>query len=148
MSLRTLQTASILYVWMPAPAGASVIKFFSGLVITATLDRLKSCWLLRADGHRAADPWSRPRQRRGREKKRCERLQQCDCAGGLRAKLKANPYKPQLPSILLSNVCSLDNKRHHLQFKLDSKKEISNCCTIIMTESWLNSSISDNGVNL
>ncbi|CAG6007082.1 unnamed protein product, partial [Menidia menidia] len=49
-----------------------------------------------------------------------------------------------LPSILLSNVHTLDNKIDHLQLELTSNRELGNCSARILT--WLTSSIPDNAI--
>lgn len=58
-------------------------------------------------------------------RKRCARLRK---RAGIRTKLKANPSRPALPYILLSNILSLDNKTDLLQLQLSSQREIRNCC--------------------
>ncbi len=50
---------------------------------------------------------SRPQRRRY---KRRERKQKRGKRGGIRARLAANPHKPAIPTIVLANVRSLDNK--------------------------------------
>ncbi len=91
----------------------------------------------------AADPPNSTSRQRTKQR-RCDQRRKRGCRGGLTAKLKANPYKTPLPSIFLSNVRSLKNKTDHLQLELTSKREMRNCCSIILTETWLNSSILDN----
>ncbi|CAG5867183.1 unnamed protein product [Menidia menidia] len=51
-------------------------------------------------------------------------------------------------TILLSNVRSLVNQIDHLQLELSSKRELRNCCVLILMDSWLISSIPDNAVSL
>lgn len=63
-------------------------------------------------------------------------------------KLKGKPYKMPLPSIFLSNVRSPENKMDHPQLELTTKREMRNCCVMILTETWLNSSIPDNAVTM
>lgn len=36
----------------------------------------------------------------------------------------------------------------HLQLELTSKQEVRNCCALILTETWLNTSIPDNVVSI
>ncbi len=55
---------------------------------------------------------SRPQRRRY---KRCERKQKRGKRGGIRARLAANPHKPAIPSIVLANVRSLDNKLDYIR---------------------------------
>lgn len=57
------------------------------------------CW-------RRRKRWGRPSMSR----KRCARLSKRGSRAGISARLKAKPNRPALPSILLSNVRSLENK--------------------------------------
>ncbi len=57
---------------------------------------------------------SRPQRRRY---KRCERKQKRGKRGGIRARLAANPHKPAIPSIVLANVRSLDNKLDYIRLQ-------------------------------
>lgn len=68
------------------------------------------------------------RQRRQRKQKQGKR-------GGLRAKLKANPYKPVIPSLFLTNSQSLNNKMDelHLWITFHSLEY----CVLIITETRL-----------
>lgn len=73
----------------------------------------------------------------GRKKgcrKRCARLRKRGKRAGIRTKLKANPSRPALPYILLSNIRSLDNKTDLLQLQLTSQREIRNCCVFNGTD--------------
>ena len=44
---------------------------------------------------------------------------------------------PPLPSILLANVQSLDNKMDELHARTNFQREIMNCCVLTFTETWL-----------
>ena len=81
----------------------------------------------------------RRRSRRERKQKRGKR-------GGARAKLKANPHRAPLPSILLANVRSLEHKLDHLRAELTSRQEIKDCCALIFTESWLTANVPDSAI--
>ncbi len=71
----------------------------------------------RAAGPRSPSPTpttaSRPQRRRY---KRRERKQKRGKRGGIRARLAANPHKLAIPTIVLANVRSLDNKLDYIQF--------------------------------
>ncbi len=54
---------------------------------------------------------SRPQRR---HYKRRERKQKRGKRGGIRARLAANPHKPAIPTIVLANVRSLDNKLDYI----------------------------------
>ncbi|KAI3361639.1 hypothetical protein L3Q82_001999 [Scortum barcoo] len=61
--------------------------------------------------------------------------------GGLRAKLQANPYRPALPSLFLTNTRSLVNKMDERKLRIVSAKIDS--CVAIVTETWLDNNIPD-----
>ncbi len=48
-------------------------------------------------------------------RKRCERGRKRGKRGGIRARLRANPTRPALPTLMLSNVRSLENKLDLIQ---------------------------------
>lgn len=81
-------------------------------------------------------------------RRRCDRKRKRGSRGGLTAKLKANPCRTPLPSVLLANVRSLENKVDYLKLDLTTNHEVRDCCVIILTETWLNSSISDEAVSM
>ncbi|KAF7667660.1 hypothetical protein LDENG_00052230 [Lucifuga dentata] len=62
-------------------------------------------------------------------------------------RLKANCTGPALPSVLLSNICSLDNKLDHLRLLL-TRREVKHCCAFIFTEMWLHGNIPDSAIQL
>ncbi len=65
------------------------------------------CLLLKPDLETAASPTDATRTRR--RCKRCERGRKRGKRGGIRARLRANPTRPALPTLMLSNVRSLEN---------------------------------------
>ncbi len=75
----------------------------------AAIEKLRGLsLLLEPDLETAASPTDatrNPRQRR----KRCERGRKRGKRGGIRARLRANPTRPALPTLMLSNVRSLEN---------------------------------------
>ncbi len=68
---------------------------------------------------------SRPQRRRY---KRCERKQKRGKRGGIRARLVANPHKPAIPTILLANVRSLDNKLDYIRLLRSTQRTVRDCC--------------------
>ncbi|KAK2880213.1 hypothetical protein Q8A73_022911 [Channa argus] len=60
-----------------------------------------------------------------RRHKRSQRMQKRGKRGGIRARLTANPHKPTIPTILLANVCSLDNKLDHIRLLRSTQKTVS-----------------------
>ncbi len=73
----------------------------------ATTEKLQGlCLLLKPDPETAASPTDATRTKRRR--RRCERGQKRGKRGGIRARLRANPTSPAIPSLMLSNVRSLE----------------------------------------
>lgn len=62
---------------------------------------------------------------------------------GLHARPKTWATKPPLPSLLLVNVCSLDNKLHGFKARLQTQCETRDCCALLFTETWLSCNIHD-----
>ena len=67
---------------------------------------------------------------------------------GIKARLKTKPTRPAVPTILLSNVRSLENKLDELRLMRGSLKVWRDCCLFIFTESWLHENIPDEAVQL
>lgn len=80
----------------------------------------------------------RHRLQRRRKQKRGKR--------GLRAKLKANPHKPAIPSLFLANVRSVNNKMDEL--RLQSAAHSRDYCALVLTETWLDQNIPDAAIQL
>ncbi len=68
---------------------------------------------------------SRPQRRRY---KRRERKQKRGKRGGIRARLAANPHKPAIPTIVLANVRSLDNKLDYIRLLRSTQRTVRDCC--------------------
>ncbi len=88
---------------------------------------------------------SRPQRRRY---KRRERKQKRGKRGGIRARLAANPHKPAIPTIILANVHSLDNKLDYIQLLRSTQRTVRDCCAFVFTETWLNNSVPDCAIQL
>ncbi|KAK2905569.1 hypothetical protein Q8A73_009512 [Channa argus] len=71
-------------------------------------------------------------QVRGR-RKRCSRKRKRGKQAGVRARLNANPSRPALPSLLLSNVCSLDNKLEYIPLQRTTRREFRDCFILVFT---------------
>ncbi|KAK7877732.1 hypothetical protein WMY93_030546 [Mugilogobius chulae] len=65
-----------------------------------------------------------------------------------RCGLKANPFKPPLPTIFLSNARSIRNKMDEIRLQISTQRTFKNCCCMIFTETWLDSSIPDAAIEL
>ncbi len=88
---------------------------------------------------------SRPQRRRY---KRRERKQKRGKRGGIRARLAANPHKPAIPTIVLANVHSLDNKLDYIRLLRSTQRTVRDCCVFVFTETWLNNSVPDCAIQL
>ncbi|KAK3552123.1 hypothetical protein QTP86_000860 [Hemibagrus guttatus] len=60
-------------------------------------------------------------------RKRCSRKRKHGKRAGVRARLKTNPSRPALPSIILSNVCSLYNKLDYIRLQRTTRREYRDC---------------------
>ncbi|KAK0135553.1 hypothetical protein N1851_028598 [Merluccius polli] len=83
-----------------------------------------------------------------KRRRRCARRQKRGKHGGIQARLAANPYKPALPSIVLANVRSFDNKLDELHLLRSSQRTVRECCVFVFTETWLNNNIPDSAIQL
>lgn len=70
------------------------------------------------------------------------------CRAGITHRLKRNPHKTALPSILLSNVRSLENKMDYLKLDLTTHRNVRECNAIILTETWLHNNVPDSVIKL
>ncbi len=71
--------------------------------------------------------------------KRCRRRKRGKRAGIL-VRLRRRAFRPPLPTILLSNVQSLDNK---LRARISYQRETRDCCVICLTETWMSAMVPD-----
>ncbi len=113
----------------------------------AAIEKLRGlCLLLEPDLETAASPTDATRTRQRR--KRCERGRKRGKRGGIRARLRANPTRPALPTLMLSNVRSLENKLDLIQLSRSTQHEARDCCVFVFTETWLNDNIPDSAIQL
>ncbi len=99
------------------------------------------CLLRKPNLKTTASPTDATHTRRCR--KRCERGWKRGKRGGIRARLRANPTRPALPTLMLSNVRSLENKLDLIQLSRSTQHEARDCCVFVFTETWLNNNIPD-----
>ncbi len=99
------------------------------------------CLLLKPDLETAASPTDATRTRR--RHKRCERGRKCR---GIQARLRANPTRLAVPTLMLSNIRSLENKLDLIQLRRSTQHEESDCCVFVFTETWLNDNIPDSAI--
>ncbi len=68
--------------------------------------------------------------------------------GIIRAWLGANPTKPAIPSLMLSNVRSLENMLDLIKLIQSTQHETRDCCVFVFTETWLNDNIPNSAIQL
>jgi hypothetical protein len=61
-------------------------------------------------------------------------------------RLRSKAYNPPLPSILLANVQSLENKMDDIRARIAFQRDNRDCNILCFTESWLSPSIPDHSV--
>ncbi len=67
-------------------------------------------------------------------------------SSGIRNRLRKRAHSPPLPSILLANVQSLENKMDDLRARISFQRDIRDCNIICLTETWLTPSDPDTAV--
>ncbi|KAK1802485.1 hypothetical protein P4O66_022156, partial [Electrophorus voltai] len=65
---------------------------------------------------------------------------------GVRNRLRARAHRATLPSILLANVQSLDNKLDNLRARIKFQMDIRDCNLLCFTESWLNPAVPNHAI--
>ncbi len=65
---------------------------------------------------------------------------------GIHNRLRERPHSPPLPSILLTNVQSLENKMDYLRASISFQWDIRDCNILCLTETWLTPSVPDTAV--
>ena len=115
-------------------------------VVDITAVALRELGILRRTETTPDSTVTPPPERKPR--KRCARKQKRGKRGGIRARLAASPIRPAIPSIILANIRSLDNKMDHIRLLCSTNRTVSNCCMLVFTETWLNDNIPDSAVQL
>ncbi len=82
----------------------------------------------------------RPRRRK-RSRRRGKRA-------GFLVKLRRRAFRPTLPTILLANFQSLDNKVCELRAGISYQRETRDCCVICLTETWISAMVPDSAIEL
>ncbi len=65
---------------------------------------------------------------------------------GIRNRLRKRAHSPPLPSILLANVRSLENKMDDLRARISFQRDIRDCNIFCLTETWLTPTVPDTAV--
>ncbi len=91
----------------------------------------------------ASEPfvWNARPRRKKRSWKRGKRA-------GVLIRLRRRAFRPPLPTILLANVQSLDNKLCELRARISYKRETRDCCVICLTETWMSAMVPDSAIEL
>ncbi|KAJ8020889.1 hypothetical protein HOLleu_40600 [Holothuria leucospilota] len=69
-------------------------------------------------------------------------------AGGIKKRLKRHKFKPFLPSIIMGNVQSLNNKTGELHGNVRCLQEFKNISLMSFTETWLTEVMPDECLNI
>ncbi len=72
----------------------------------------------------------------------------CGKCAGIRNRLIKSTHSPPLPSILLRNVQSWENKMDDLKARISFQWDIRDCNVLCLTETWLTTSVPDTAVML
>ncbi len=67
---------------------------------------------------------------------------------GILVRLRRLAFRPPLPTILLANVQSLDNKLCELRARISYQRETRDCCIICLTETWMPAMVPDLAIEL
>ena len=78
-------------------------------------------------------------RRRRRSKKR-------GISAGILCRSRTRHCNPPLPSNLLANVQSLDNKMDELHARMNFQRDIANCYVLVFTETWTDPTVPDSAV--
>ncbi len=70
----------------------------------------------------------------------------CGRRAGIRNRLRKRAHSPPLPSILLANVQSLENKMDDLRARISLQRDIRDCNILCLTETWLTPTVPDTAV--
>ncbi len=65
---------------------------------------------------------------------------------GIRNRLRKRAHSPPLPSILLANVQSLENKMDDLRARISFQRDIRDCNIFCLTKTWLTPTVPDTAV--
>ncbi len=63
-------------------------------------------------------------------------------------RLRRRAFRPPLPTILLANVQSLDNKLCKLRARISYQRETRDRCIICLTETWMSAMVPDSAIKL
>lgn len=87
-------------------------------------------------------------QQHGERKKQGWKTRKRGVRGGALVRLRRRIHRPALPSLILSNVCSLANKMDELSLLTRSHRDFRDAAAICLTETWLDGSYPDSLLQL
>ncbi len=67
---------------------------------------------------------------------------------GVLVRLRCCAFRPPIPTILLANVQSLDNKLCELWARISYQRETRDCFIICLTETWMSAMVPDSAIEL
>ncbi len=67
---------------------------------------------------------------------------------GILIRLRCRAFRRPLPTILLANVQSLDNKLCELRTCISFQRETRDYCVICLTETWMSAMVPDSAIEL
>ncbi len=85
--------------------------------------------------------WVVQSRKSSRRRKRAKRA-------GVLVRLRRRAFRPPLPTILLANVQTLDNKLCELRARISYQRETRDCCVICLTETWMSAMVPDSAIEL
>ncbi len=85
--------------------------------------------------------WVAQSRKRRQRRKRGKRA-------GVLVRLRRRAFRHPLPTILLANVQSLDNKLCELRARISYQRETRDCCVICLTETWMSAMVPDSAIEL
>ncbi len=85
--------------------------------------------------------WAAQPRKRRRHRKRGKRA-------GVLVRLRRRAFRPPLPTILLANVQSLDNKLCELRARISYQRETRDFSVICLTETWMSAMVPDSAIEL
>ncbi len=83
---------------------------------------------------------------KGRLNNTRRRKKHCGKRAGIRNRLRKRAHSPPLPSILLANVQSLENKMDDLRARISFQRDSRDCNILCLTETWLTPTVPDTAV--
>lgn len=88
----------------------------------------------------------RSTERNGERPQKSRRRKHRGKRAGVKNRLRARVHHPPLPSILLANVQSIDNKLDDIRARIRFQRDVRNCNVLCFTETWLTPEVPDHAV--